>query len=102
MVYFLDLAVEEAMKRGDFGDERYEREAMQRAVRENFHALRQETWKLVDARGSVDDVHAFLYADAKRVLEEVHSGGAPVRTLTWTAPATQVLAEATDLPADPL
>jgi hypothetical protein len=60
VVYFLDLAVEEAMKRGQFGEERYEKEAMQRAVRSNFHRLRQSNWKVVDARQSVEEMHQFL------------------------------------------
>ena len=60
MVYFLDLAVEDAMKRGQFGEERYEKEAMQRAVRANFHLLRQPNWKVVDARQTVEEMHQFL------------------------------------------
>ena len=64
VVYFLDLAVEDAMKRGQFGEERYEKEAMQRIVRKNFHALRQPNWKLIDATESMEKIHNFLCARA--------------------------------------
>ncbi len=36
VIIFLDITVEDAMKRGNFGEERYEKAEFQRKVRDNF------------------------------------------------------------------
>ncbi|OJJ48511.1 hypothetical protein ASPZODRAFT_62606 [Penicilliopsis zonata CBS 506.65] len=59
---FLQISPDEAAKRGGFGGERYENQAMQTRVRELFHAL----FKVV--RGGHDDVQII---DAGRSLDEV-------------------------------
>ncbi|KAJ5573790.1 uncharacterized protein N7459_008217 [Penicillium hispanicum] len=55
---FLSVSAEQAAKRGGFGAERYENEAMQRRVRELFRALfeRQQDICIVDAGRSVEEV----------------------------------------------
>lgn len=57
MVYFLDLSVEDAMKRGQFGEERYEKAEMQRVVRTKFHEMKDSTWKEINALDSMDTIH---------------------------------------------
>ena len=64
------------MKRGQFGEERYEREAMQRLVRKNFHQLKQPNWKMVDARQTIEEVHEFLYA-MQRIRAMAHKSVCP-------------------------
>jgi dTMP kinase len=39
LIIFLDIPIEEAMKRGDFGQERYEKQEMQEKVREIFQSM---------------------------------------------------------------
>ena len=63
--YYLDLPAEDAERRGDFGAERYERGDMQRRVADNFRALidgdaraRPGLWHVLDARRSIEDLHA--------------------------------------------
>ncbi|CAM9830209.1 unnamed protein product [Chrysoparadoxa australica] len=62
MVIYLDIPVEDAMKRGQFGEERYEKESFQRIVRDNFMMLRDEDiaqgkqWHVIDARDSIEDI----------------------------------------------
>ena len=64
-VIYLDLPTEDAERRGDFGAERYERGDMQRRVADNFRALidgdaraRPGLWHVLDARRSIEDLHA--------------------------------------------
>lgn len=46
LVLFLDLPIEEAQKRGGFGDERYETLELQTRVRAKFLELREHSWKV--------------------------------------------------------
>lgn len=51
-VLFLHLSVDEALKRGNFGVERYEKEAFQRLVAARFAELREPDWTLIEANQS--------------------------------------------------
>ena len=44
LVCFLDVSEEVAVKRADFGGERYEVTDLQRRVRANYDLLRDQTW----------------------------------------------------------
>ncbi|XP_037326186.2 thymidylate kinase [Pungitius pungitius] len=60
LVMFLQLSSAEAALRGQFGEERYETSAFQRAVQQQFEELRKDStinWQVIDASQSVDDVH---------------------------------------------
>jgi len=46
VVLFLDLSVEDAAKRGDYGKERYEKRAFQQKVRDNYHSIIEDNWKV--------------------------------------------------------
>ncbi|KAI7862406.1 thymidylate kinase-domain-containing protein [Spinellus fusiger] len=60
LVLFLDLPIDEAEKRGGYGEERYEKRELQINVRQQFMALKNDTWKVVDATPSFDKVHTHL------------------------------------------
>ena len=49
LVCFLDVSEEVAVKRADFGGERYEVTDLQRRVRANYDLLRDQTWVTVSA-----------------------------------------------------
>ncbi|XP_070817457.1 thymidylate kinase [Chaetodon trifascialis] len=60
LVMFLQLSPSEAALRGQFGEERYETSAFQRAVQQKFEALMKDPsvpWQVIDASRSVEDVH---------------------------------------------
>ncbi|KAM5325847.1 thymidylate kinase isoform 1-T1 [Glossophaga mutica] len=60
LVMFLHLQLEEAVKRAEFGGERYENRDFQERVLQRFHQLIRDgtlNWKVVNASGSVEDVH---------------------------------------------
>jgi dTMP kinase len=49
MIFYLDLPVEVALKRGQFGTERYETEAFQRRVQDVYTRLKDKHWHIIDA-----------------------------------------------------
>ena len=44
LVIYLDISVEDSMKRGQFGEERYEKEDFQHKVTRVFHQLKEDNW----------------------------------------------------------
>ncbi len=52
LVVFLDITPEKARQRGEYGNERYEKEEMQRRVREQYKRIESENivqWATIDA-----------------------------------------------------
>ncbi|CAN0187735.1 unnamed protein product [Pylaiella littoralis] len=76
-ILFLDISVEDAMKRGQFGEERYEKEEFQRTVRATFLALMEEDkaagveWQLIDANGAIESIQDQIQEIATSVMGEV-------------------------------
>lgn len=54
LVLFLDLNIDEAEKRGGFGQERYEKRELQIKVREEFFKLKDDTWKVKPLKDNVN------------------------------------------------
>lgn len=76
IVLFLDLQVDQAKLRADFGSERYEKEEFQERVRENFLALSREEgeqWKFVDASQTEDEVQELIRDLALETVQSVPS-----------------------------
>ena len=81
-VFFLDLPVELSMRRGNFGEERYEKEGFQRKVYENFKAMIDpQTWKVIDASQSIEAVSEAIQPAVLEVIKAVED--APIGEL-WT------------------
>ncbi|XP_026160728.1 thymidylate kinase [Mastacembelus armatus] len=60
LVLFLQLSPTEAALRGQFGEERYETSAFQKAVQQKFEQLIKDpsvNWQVIDASQNVEDVH---------------------------------------------
>ena len=74
LICFLDLSEQEQMKRGGFGNERYEVSSFQTAVRQKFLELMDFlpalNWKRIDAAGSADEVYAVLQTEVEKTIEE--------------------------------
>ncbi|KAI9259875.1 deoxythymidylate kinase-like protein [Sporodiniella umbellata] len=66
LVLFLDLSIQEAEKRGGFGQERYEKRDLQIKVRHQFDLLKDTQWKWIDASQSLEQVE-------KNVLNHVQT-----------------------------
>jgi dTMP kinase len=57
-VLYMDVPIEQTEQRDGFGEERYETVTFQSKVREKFMAIRESWWNMVDAVGTVEQVHA--------------------------------------------
>lgn len=80
LVVFLDLRPEEAMKRGGYGDEAYEKREFQQIVRELFLSLMKaeqeesEDMVVINAGGSVEDVSQKIREIVSTKLLAVETG----------------------------
>ncbi|KAI8057169.1 thymidylate kinase-like protein [Syncephalis plumigaleata] len=81
LVCLLDMPVEEATRRGDFGQERYERIDLQKRVRDNFAQLREPEWLVLDATQDVDTLHNTI---VERVMQTLSTcKDQPIREGLW-------------------
>lgn len=78
-VFFLKLAIEKAMERGQFGEERYEKEEFQRKVLANFMTMVTPKWQVVDAARPIDEISLDIEKIALQVISE--SGSKPIGSL---------------------
>ena len=69
------------MKRGQFGEERYEKEDFQRKVVQTFGELKEENWAFIDANNSVEDLGGKILELASNTIKAAES--TPINTL-WT------------------
>ncbi|ORX89231.1 thymidylate kinase [Basidiobolus meristosporus CBS 931.73] len=56
VVFLLDMPIENTSERDGFGEERYEKRSMQIKVRELFLSMQNPTWRVLDARRSIEDL----------------------------------------------
>ncbi|XP_006875296.1 PREDICTED: thymidylate kinase [Chrysochloris asiatica] len=73
LVLFLQLQLVDAMRRGGFGQERYEDKAFQESALRCFQQLMQEPsldWKTVDASRSIEDVHEEICALSEATIQD--------------------------------
>lgn len=78
LVLFLSVSAEVASQRGGFGEERYEKSEMQEKVRRLFTQLGEDvgvdTWREIDAGGSVQEVEDGIMSFAKEVCQDRELG----------------------------
>lgn len=73
-VLYLQISIEEAAKRGGFGEERYEKVELQQKVKEKFDAMRDDTWHTVDANQPMENVQAAVAAHAATAVDACRAG----------------------------
>ena len=79
-VFYLDLSVDEAMIRGGYGDEIYERCEFQNEVLDIYPTLSDNTWFVVDAARTRDVILKELVVRASTIMDSIWVG-APIQTL---------------------
>ncbi|KLO07433.1 thymidylate kinase [Schizopora paradoxa] len=91
LTLFLDISPEKAKERGGYGEERYEKEEMQRRVREIFAAIATEAnekeswkWTTVDAGMDLESVSKSIWREVESLLSADHG---PIQRL-WTSAST--------------
>lgn len=87
LTLFLSLSAAAAAKRGGYGEERYEKEEMQRKVREAFAEIEAVTlngssqgggttkWRTLDAEKSLGEVFEEVKREVESVRDEVQREG---------------------------
>jgi dTMP kinase len=78
-VIFLSLSSQTSALRGGYGQERYEKEEMQRNVHEVFTQLQHDPrdvddWRVIDAGGDIEQVSARLWNILEPILENIDKG----------------------------
>ncbi|KAK2180361.1 hypothetical protein NP493_446g01022 [Ridgeia piscesae] len=69
-VLFLQLTPEAASERADYGKERYEQPEFQDRVADNYKLMTDDTWKMIDASQTIDELHTVVRAVALEVIEK--------------------------------
>jgi dTMP kinase len=73
-VIYLDVDIEEAAKRSNYGEERYEKRETQQKVKEQFERIISEddchVFQRVNANDPIDTVHKNVLARAEKAIEE--------------------------------
>ena len=80
LVLFLNLSVEEAQKRGNYGDERYEKLEFQKKVKNAFDILiRNESlnnkytkWNVINANNEIDSIHKEIVKVVDKTINELN------------------------------
>lgn len=73
LVFLLTLTEEEMQKRPGFGVERYEKISIQKCVKELYSKIAEDNWKIVDAKGTVEDVHEVLLKQVLDTIKQVET-----------------------------
>nr|XP_047138630.1 LOW QUALITY PROTEIN: thymidylate kinase-like [Hydra vulgaris] len=69
-VYYMNIDIEDASVRGDYGCERYEVSDFQKKVQECFQNLKEPSWNVIDARESIDCIHKTLCESVLKTIAE--------------------------------
>ena len=82
---YLDLPIEEAKKRGGYGEEVYEREEIQRVVKDIYekNLWEEEYWHRISANQTPEDLHKDLVAKALEIIDSI-SADNKEPALLWT------------------
>jgi len=79
LVIYLDVAIQQAEKRGEFGAERYEAKEMQITVGKIFQKLKEDFWKTVDASSTIEKIQDEVRELAVQAITK--SAQAPLKTI---------------------
>ncbi|KAK3868012.1 hypothetical protein Pcinc_026558 [Petrolisthes cinctipes] len=78
LVLFLDLTPEQALSRGGYGTERYESQKFQERVRENYHSLKDNSWKVIDADRTIEKLQEVLRTEVLNAVNSVKQEELPI------------------------
>ncbi|GLC38054.1 hypothetical protein PLESTM_000679100 [Pleodorina starrii] len=76
LVLHMTMTAEATAARGGYGQERYEKVEFQKKVMEAFEALRDERWAVIDASGTIEDIHQQVVAVTEPVVRQALAGRA--------------------------
>ncbi|PIK48629.1 putative thymidylate kinase [Apostichopus japonicus] len=70
LVMYLNIPSSVAATRGQFGEERYEKEEFQKKVANVYEVLKEDNWKELDANKSVEDLQREIFNITTSVVDE--------------------------------
>ena len=70
VVFYLDLQPEAAQTRQEYGSERYEKTDFQHRVRDQFLSLKEESWRVLDASRTIDELHQEVSKITREVIHK--------------------------------
>ncbi|GLC50878.1 hypothetical protein PLESTB_000442000 [Pleodorina starrii] len=76
LVLHMTMTAEATAARGGYGQERYEKVEFQKKAMEAFEALRDERWAVIDASGTIEDIHQQVVAVTEPVVRQALAGRA--------------------------
>eukprot|EP01027_Heterolobosea_sp_BB2_P013374 GEZU01019291.1.p1 GENE.GEZU01019291.1~~GEZU01019291.1.p1 ORF type:complete len:103 (-),score=30.78 GEZU01019291.1:44-352(-) len=79
LVVFLELPLEHASARGDYGNERFEKIEIQKKVLEQYNKLRTTKWAVIDASKTREEIHEEIFKVTTKVIQECQNR--PIGTL---------------------
>jgi dTMP kinase len=82
-VIYLELSVDEAMKRANYGEERYEKRDFQFEVKRMYDVLRDDNWFIVDADKTPTELHNAIFYLIVSLLNEPTQCVEEMQRLTW-------------------
>uniref|UniRef100_A0A6B2LIZ6 Thymidylate kinase n=1 Tax=Arcella intermedia TaxID=1963864 RepID=A0A6B2LIZ6_9EUKA len=83
IVFYLHLSINNAMQRGEFGSERYEKEDFQIKVQSIFEKLKEDYWVSVDASQSIDNISKTIL---QTTLNKINNTTTPLKQDLWQDP----------------
>jgi len=72
-IIYLDMPIEDAAQRGEFGGERYEKIDFQKTVQGKFKGLQTPEWNVLDARQTIEELETQIKEIALKTVTEVES-----------------------------
>ena len=69
-MFYLELPAEAALEREQFGGERYETTEFQKLVKQQFCAMMEGSWRVLNAARTIDDLHKEILEVTKGVIRE--------------------------------
>jgi len=68
LVCLLDVSPEEASKRGDYGNEKYEKIEFQAKVRDNYRKLKEDNWEVINTDGKTPDQ---VFMEVEKIVKNI-------------------------------
>lgn len=71
LVFFLDVTLEDQTGRKNWGNEKFEKMEFQQKVATNYRQLQNDSWVVIESKGSIEDIHSKVLAKTMEVMEKV-------------------------------
>lgn len=81
LVLYLDIPNSVAATRGQYGEERYEKQEFQLKVAKVYEQLKESNWKVLDASQSVEELQTEIYSLVSKMIDSDIREDQPIEKL---------------------